>query len=267
MIDIYFLKVSATGLGILIQLNGVPVVVEPEGFGFEETMPVNQWLKSDNNTLQVSLIRPEPDAEDEADSGGTGEPEEAQVSLFLHQQGADAPTPALVLAELNWPSAGVTPTYPHDWSQPLTGPLNVPPGMSLWNRTVPIGGIDTHAQQSMHQIAVNVAKLLSQKNLEEAFRFMGIKYQDEAIAEGKPPERIKAAVIELWEYMVSIPDIRLEEMAIDMFDFDLVGEQHLVKMARKDGMPAILFEDAEDETVFGIPLYFSKIGDQWVIIR
>lgn len=267
MIDLYFLKVSASGLTVLVHLNGVPVVVDQDGFGIEQTLPVNQWLRPDQNTLSITLDLPSPDPDDE-DAEEIGDmPQTAQVSLFLHQQGASSPTPAVTLAQFDWPIAGQRPAYPHTWSQPLEGPVNVPPGMTLWNRTKPVSSVDAQARNAIYGLATTVAKLLREQRLDEAFQYLSLRYRDEAIAEGKPPEQIKTAVIEMWQVMVGIPDIGLAEMPIDAFEFNLVGDQHVVEMVRKDGMPAILFEDEEDETIYGIPLYFSVVDNQWVIIR
>lgn len=267
MIDLYFLKVSASGLTVLVHLNGVPVVVDQEGFGIDQTLPVNQWLRPDQNALSITLDLPSPDPDDEDADEVANMPQSVQVSLFLHQQGASSPTPAVTLAEFTWPEAKVTPKYPHTWSQPLTGPVTVPPGMALWSRTQPVSSVDAQVVNAIHGIATTVAKLLREQRLDEAFQYLSVRYRDEAIAEGKPPEQIKSAVLEMWQVMVGIPDIGLAEMPIDAFDFNLVGDQHVVEMVRKDGMPAILFEDEEDETIYGIPLFFSRIDNQWVIIR
>ena len=55
----YFLQVKANGLGIKVYLNGVPLVEEPEGFGIQETIPVNYWLMHKENSLHVQLTHPE----------------------------------------------------------------------------------------------------------------------------------------------------------------------------------------------------------------
>ena len=130
--------------------------------------------------------------------------------------------------------------------------------------TSPGPGTDLHHLRAT-DITTNSAR--DNRNFDEAFKFLRLKYQDEAILESKPLNQIESAVKELWQFMTSIQGLKLHSVSIDDLDFSIVGRQHIVQVSRKDGAPAILFEDTDEEVFYGIPLFFANINKQWIVIR
>ncbi|GAA6172873.1 hypothetical protein NBRC116592_25430 [Colwellia sp. KU-HH00111] len=256
----YFLQVKANGLGIKVYLNGVPLVEEPEGFGIQETIPVNYWLMHKENSLHVQLTHPEVVSEE-------NQTEEAQVILFVHDQSSDSPKIAKEIAIFEWPLTDVKQTFPYNWSIKIDKIIPLTLGSLLWYKTSAIQTVDESAKLSIYNLIRHVPDLIRNRNFDEAFKFLRLKYQDEAILESKPLNQIESAVKELWQFMTSIQGLKLHSVSIDDLDFSIVGRQHIVQVSRKDGAPAILFEDTDEEVFYGIPLFFANINKQWIVIR
>lgn len=256
----YFLQVKADGVGISVNLNGVPLIDEPEGLGIQETIPINYWLMHKDNSLNVTLTHPEVVTEE-------NKFEEAQVILFVHDQSSDSPKIAKQIAILEWPLPGVKRVYPYNWSTKIAETIPLTLGSLLWYKTSAIMAVDQVAKSSIYNLIRHISELIRQRNFDDAFKFLRLKYQDEALLENKSVDQVELAVKELWEFMTSLQGLKLQNISIEDLDFSIVGRQHLVQVSRKDGAPPILFEDTEDEVFYGVPLFFANINNQWIAIR
>jgi hypothetical protein len=268
MTDSYFLQVDAGQLSIAVYLNGISMLVEGRGLGIHETQPVNLWLKPSNNVLQVMLTQPEIQrVKSPTDSSVESQSEKVDINLFLHDKAKNIPTILKSLAHFQWPLAGVSSVYPYRWSYPIAAQISGLPTSLLWGYAAHTENLSPVDRQAMTSIIFSLAGLLQQKRLEEAFQIMRFRYQDEAVAEGKPIARIKSAVLELWEVMLGNDSLEYLPVPNEQLLFAVVGEKNIVRVSKENGSPAIEFIDRSAKNTYGIPIYFASINGQWIIIR
>jgi hypothetical protein len=274
MKEMYFLQVATSGLGISVELNNIPVVTELTGEGISETQPVNTWLRRTANTLTVKLSHAVPEPEDEDDEDYEpfvlGEPA-VEVILFINEPNAETIKVGKVLASFTWPilstETEVELVIPYQHSETVEQVVPMPSSMVLWNKTSAIAVLSPQDKNYIYESVKHLGALISSKRSTEAFKFMGVKYQDLALADNKPVARLQEAAIEMWEHMANMPGVELQAIAADELNYDLVGHSHLVNVTRLDGAPPVLFEEPEDEMYFGVPLMFGKVEGKWVIVR
>jgi len=263
MKDNYYLEVSASGVGIVVELNGVPVVKEFDGEGYQEALPVNAWLRKSANTLKVSLLPPVPDEEDPQPIGE----QVVMVKLFLNQAGAQSIEVAKVLSVFTWPLLDIPSLIPYQFQDVIREPIATPSAMTLWNQTKAVNTLSPRDHQFMFESIQHFSSLLLAKNYDQAFKFMGLKFNDQALTSIHPASELKAAVVEMWEHLLSMEEVKLQKVGLQDLKFEVVGDGHLVEVTRIDGAPAILFEDVDEEMMYGIPLYFGMVNEQWRILR
>lgn len=263
MKDNFYLQVSASGVGIVVELNGVPLVSELDGEGYQETQPVNMWLRKSANTLKVSLLPPVPDEEDPQPIGE----QLVEVSLFLNARGAQSIQIEKMLSVFTWPLVDLPSVIPYKSKDVIRDLIATPSSMTLWSQTKAIKALSPRDEQFMFDSIKHLSSLLVAKKFQEAFKFMGLKFNDDALTSAKPVLQIRDAVIEMWDHMVSMEGVELQLHALKDLKFEVLGDGHLVEVTRLDGAPAILFEDIEEEIMYGIPLYFGFVNEQWRILR
>ncbi len=265
MLQQFFLHVDTTGLAVEIRLNGIPLVKDAEGSGFQETQPVNIWLKTGDNSLSVHLSAPET-SKTEAPLEPTGT--SAQVRLFRHRKGSAAPDPAEVLVNFSWSpdnnNPGVT---SHEWQETVDIPQESLPKSILWSQAQSISSISEQDKQGMFKSLNALATALNQNRFEDAFLMMQSRYQDEASSNEKPLERVKSAVLELWTMMRSEPGLNMDLPKFDELRFEVIGQDNLVHIHWPDHEAPIMFSDNENEIGYGIVLYFASIDGKWIIAR
>ena len=263
----YFLDVTCSGLGISVELNDIALVNELTGESIRETQPVNNWLRSEANTLTVKLTPALPEPNEPLVFGE----QSASVVLFISELGAQTIQVGKVLSSFSWPLTAtdteVTFVLPYEFSERTDELVPMPCNMVLWNKTSPIAALSSQDKKNIYDCVKHLSSLIMSKHTIEAFQFMGLKYQDQALADNKPISRLQAAAIEMWEHMASMPGLELQEIAPDELRYDLVGHSHLVNVTRLDGAPAVLFEDHEDEMYFGLPLMFGLVEGKWRVVR
>lgn len=269
MIENHYLQVNASGLVITVSLNGVPLVVDNDGEGIQETVPANLWLKKEDNILFVTAKLPEAkdvDAE-KGEELPTETVREYDVIFFHHQSGAESPQSAQILSQLSWPDSEIPEIYPNSRSEKIEQTfLNIPRSL-LWSQAATLTALSVRDKQDIYAIAVQLADLLSQKKLDDAFQLMKYRYDDEALVEGKPAALIKNVVLEMWDSILSQQGPQLQPIVFEELNFDVVGENKLVLVTQSDGYPAIEFEDKIEEISYGIQLMFAKINNRWTIVR
>jgi hypothetical protein len=264
MSDFFYIKVFKLYCTITVLLNGVPIIVD-EGVGeYQATLPVQQWLKSQNNVLKVSLSRPRVTEgtphDQKAKSSG-----QADLVFFKHQAGAASSTVGELISEFHWTDS---PGFlPHSWSEPIRRQFPELPASTLWSRAEVLNSLTAFDKESIFTAASQLAALLSAHRLDDAFSLMQVKYQDEATLEGKSLERVASAVKELWAMMLDQGVLKLELINLSQLEFTIVGDNRAVFVRKVNGNPVILFEEPVEEMFYGIPLYFCKINGNWVIIR
>lgn len=270
MKDNYYLEVSVSGLGIVIELNGVPIVKELNGEGYQEALPVNSWLRKSVNTLSVSLLPPVPYEDEDEDEDEYPQPigeQVAIVKLFLNQAGSQSIEVAKVLSVFTWPLLDIPSLVPYQFKDVIREPIVMPSGMTLWNQTKVINTLSPRDRQFMFESIQHFSSLLLAKNYDQAFKFMGLKFNDQALTSIHPASELKAAVVEMWEHLLSMEEVKLQTVGLQDLKFEVVGDGHLVEVTRIDGAPAIMFEDVDEEMMYGIPLYFGMVNEQWRILR
>ena len=267
MLQHFFLQSDFFGLAITILLNGVPIVIDTTGDGYQETQPVNIWLKPGENKLSVQL-----DQVGNLEGGTTlgSVDSSAKIRLFRHREGSVRPDPVEVLANFSWPLIDTDIDIRKDqyeWSKTVVIPQGYIAETIQWSRSQSVGSLLIEDKQKIFQLLSRLALALQEKKFEHAFSMMKVKFQDEAVSNGKSLARVKSSVLELWQMMSDTPSLEMRLPSFEELQFHIVGRRNLIVVDWPGHESPIMFIDNEREIGYGIDLYFAIIDGAWVITR
>jgi len=261
MTSYYYLSVEATGVLATVGINDVPLVVGDKPGSLTATEPVNLWLLPSDNRITVDLAWP---------SGKPVTKGSASVEavLFLHDSATEVPTPKRVLARFYWPSQEIEEQYPYHGEVRIEGSIADPPPTTLWQDAAALAEPSEAERREVLAIVEVLRSALIGKRLEDAFAVLTYRYKDEARAEGKPFERVRETVLEMYEWLVGQEGgLTSTPLTLEAARFRIVGAGKVLLVDRRDGVPAIYLENENADLAFGIPVYVARIGGKWTVVR
>jgi hypothetical protein len=90
------------------------------------------------------------------------------------------------------------------------------------------------------------------------------KYTRVATAMGVPKDEIMAGEVQLLSGLTSTPGFAIKPLDPAQLEFQVLDGFNLVKVQLAAGPP---ITGGDDDIEFSLDIYFSKIGDEWVIVE
>ena len=271
MADLYYLSMRSNAVGCVLGVNDVPLVVDSDGEGYVTDVPILLWLKPGENRLTAYMTWPD---------GVPYEPgtAELEASVFLHDPSQEAPTPLDTLASFSWPIPGVPEAYPFPFERPFV--VSRPIATELWDRAEVIEELTDEDKRQIVALVEKLRAVIDAKDAEGAYALQEFKYTEDAVAEGKPPERIREAVIEQYQWLFEQDHVRSDPLKLPQAQFRIVAGGQVVAVSRPNNVSAISIEQRipappdeegeeayEEGLAFGIDVYVSRIDGAWTIVR
>ncbi len=271
MADLYYLSMRSNAVCCVLGVNDVPLVVDSDGEGYVTDVPILLWLKPGENRLTAYLTWPD---------GVTYEPGKAELeaSAYLHDPSQEAPTPLDTLASFSWPLPGVPEAYPFPFERPFV--VSRPIATELWDRAEEIEELTDEDKREIVALVEKLRAAIDAKDAGGAYALQEFKYTEDAVAEGKPPERTREAVIEQYQWLFEQEHVRSDPLKLPQAQFRIVAGGQVVAVSRPNNVSAISIEQRipappdeegeeafEEGLAFGIDVYVSRIDGVWTIVR
>lgn len=247
----YYLSVRASHVSALIRVNDIPLIEDTAEAGLATTEPVHGWLMSGENTLGIEL-RPASDS---------GTEPSVEIKLYLHEPQAEIPTPKTVLAEFHYPNPKATLPLKQTLAFNVTEPLPT----RLWAEAETLAELSDDDKTHIIALANRLQNSLLNQNIDEALRLQDYKIKDDALAEGKPVERLQEGARSGLQWMAEQGELSGAPLDNASAVFELCANNRLVYVSRNDGEEAVTL--TSEELLFDVPVYAARIKGEWLIVR
>ena len=257
MAEQYYLEVKALNVGVFAGINDVSIVSDASGEGVSTLRPINEWILPKRNCLTVSLAWP---------AGKEFKPGLASVeaSVFVADPDSPFPAPGQVLARASWPTVNHEEAYPFEIAVPFE--IRNPTGATLWDRATPVRVLTPRDEARILEMINGFELALLARDAQRAYSFVAYRFEDDAAAYGKDPERIREVVLEQYEMLMSEPGFSVVPFDKDKdVEFEIVGMGCVVMVSRAGGGAAIQLR--ADSMNAEIAVFASKLDNEWIIGR
>jgi hypothetical protein len=163
----------------------------------------------------------------------------APVSLLVEQVAGDE---SLLRLEAQVPDAGLD-------DLPWVGPVAV---------------VDEAARTAIRGRVAQVRDALANRAYANLATLLDAKYTRVATAMGVPKDEIMAGEVQLLSGLTSTPGFAIKPLDPAQLEFQVLDGFNLVKVQLAAGPP---ITGGDDDIEFSLDIYFSKIGDEWVIVE
>lgn len=266
----YFVSFFSAGVKAKFSINHFVVANEETGYEFTTTHVVNRWLGQFNNNFKLEvepaafpLVQSEEDPQIPTEQA-------IRVKIFEGTQTEDGMQVDEVLWEYSWPSDD--PEQPKELiinkkviEEVSKANLTRLPLTRLWQYAETIEKLSQQDQYDIVSVVKNLRLQFTQQNYPNAMQFLRYRYEDEEIAEYMQTDSIKQGVLEMWQHY--LPSMSLEQVSAEEMKLSLLDNNRAVEVSVLDQEFPIIFSDPEEDILMGIPLYFCKVNEHWIVMR
>lgn len=261
MTDRYYLFMRAQNVASITRLNHAIIAADLSGDGLVTAEPVDVWVKPERNLLEVELRWPQ---------GREFSPGQAsyEALLYIADPDCEYPQPGTELASFRWPAPMTTDReehYPHRHAQFVFYP--VVHNTRLWEEAEPLGELGEDDRQQIVQLVDRLRGALAGGQPEQVYQLLSYRYAEEARAEGKDEDRIRAAVLDGYQDLYSMDNLDFPPVDAAALHLDPHGDGLVVHVTREAHGPAVLARDPASGLTFGIPIFMARVGAAWTIVR
>jgi hypothetical protein len=252
----YFMTTEAQNVAFRVALNDVPVRQDPLGSGHNSDAPMNAWLLQRQNKLTIDLMWPKD---------RPFQPNQAQFKLifFLHDPSSQVARPLRILHEFNWPAQRPE-TYPFTYKAVIEEEFELP--THLWSEAEIVSEITSKDERDILDLVGRLRQSLLSGDANRVLPFVRYKSNDLARADYHTDlEEIERIDVEQLSWMLRGDNLEVSEIDDIPYVFDVVGNNQIVHLYKRDGSPALSV--VNDMFDFGFDLYVARVGGDWVIAR
>lgn len=262
----YFLSFFSSGLKTKFSINHFSVVSEEVGYESSTTQVVNRWLGQCNNHFKLDI-----DVADyqkmQAESDQNSPPEQIiRIKIFEGKQTDSGMIVNEVIWEYNYPGDERTAIVMHKTVETVNK-INLPylPIFRLWQFSQ---NMEKLSQQDHYDILTalkNIRIGFAQQQYEKVFEYFRYRYEDEEISEHMGKGTLAISVLDMWK--TYLPKMKMNQYPIENVSLKLLDNHIAVQVEVSNEEYPIAFSDEKQDLHFGIPLYFCKMNDHWLVIR
>lgn len=253
--EYYFLSIKAEGLHATVKFNNLPLIIHNEGVELTTEKMVTSWLMDNLNMITIDIAAlPEQEK-----ITGT-----LHISLFLHDNSAEAPTSKEVLAELTYPDPDNQ--VERETTDSLMVEFQYTKGVmtQLWKQAPPIQTLTNSDKQTIHSLIIDLQKALITDG-SKAAALQQYKIQEDALAERKDPKKIQTATETTYKWLASQPDVKALPLSVEDMIYTIGGRNNVIFVSRPNFENALQLES--EDLFFEVPIYVGKIEGQWTLVR
>lgn len=248
----YFLYVDVVEAACDIKLNGASLVKEDRG-GINTTTPINKWINSGENTLEIQLLP----LDNQPSLQG-----KAHIQVYLHDNKEDFPTPLTIYTEINVSRDEVE--GESRFQKVIT--FSISDNVASKSRT-DMEQLEKLTDSDREEIAALIESFrtaLVKGDYKKAVDLQKIKIEEQARMEGKSVEHVAGIVEENYQ-MLEKENITARAISADEISVEATNDGTMLRIFHQNGGEAI---EMESETLsFEIPIFVSKINGDWHIVR
>jgi hypothetical protein len=253
--EMYFLAVNSKDSFSTILLNDVPIVDLDDGTSVKSEVPVTEWLIPGTNILKV-VERTNKEL-----SGVTGE---VSASIYLHDKTSDVPRPLKFLAEIKF----------HNEHIDRDKQLNImerefefigDTKARLWSEAQNIYKIDQKDKSEINSLVESLGSAIVNGDINTAVDLLKYKIKEDALIENTSQIEIEKAVRANYKWLLSQEGIVLNSSSSHDVNYSIMAHHKVVKITKKSGEEVLQIKSKD--LLFEIPLFVSKIGGKWNIVR
>jgi len=266
---LYYLKASISNAIATIYLNDAPLISSTDLNNLRTQEPVNLWLLPGSNTLSFkihpsinknSANSPEDQDEDQA---------ELQLEVFSHTTSSSNPGSKKIIASLNYRHSDTPAQLSTGLIQEksVNFDFNFAIPVRLWHQASIISSIDSNDRKAITLLIESLSNNITNRNTTAAINLQAYKIAEDALAENKTEERIRAATKDTYKWLFTQKNLSLKSTSAqtDEFNFTLCCKHKLIHVTGPDNESAIIFES--DDLFFDLEIYLAKIEGKWIIAR
>lgn len=251
----FYIEIVLSQLQADIYINDILLFPKNDENGLSTTHPISQWLSSGKNTVNITLY---------ALKGQKLAAGSLEIKIYLHDNAHDFPTPKTILAELNIPQGN--PTDLSKISKSLSFDFDYQTPTTLWSKAEKINTITQSEKKEIISIIENFkSAFLDSTRINEAIAFQNFKIEEDALAGGHTPERLKEVAKETTQWVHTMPNLKGEELNLKNANFTVCGHDRILLITKINGNHAVHIES--EDNIIEVPIYMSKINNQWTIVR
>jgi hypothetical protein len=259
MTDKYYrFSITHHGFGIELRVNDVIIDTDPTGTFRNRSFVNNQFIVDGKNALKLTL-------------GLAGNPPQMPRDLTLtcmvHELtedqlgGQNLPAP---LTSLEFPGS-----QPPSFPAVLTAAFDVksPFGRWAWQNAENIQEITPDEVVACANVLKKVHAALSEKDLTTLLPMLELKTAEMARAFYVPsPERAQDQE-QFFKEVFNDSQFAMEPLKTDDLELVAMGENRLFLLRHQGGTPALESKELSEGYCFTLPVYLSKIHNEWKIVR
>ena len=255
----YYYGVDAVSgvIGFSIMVNGVEVMAAEGGSSVEAKIDFNDWMVSGNNKIDINVFW--PDNVKFSPEVGSG-----SFRIFSNDKS---------IKEFKWPLAPPDRinSYPHTFTEIIKADNFPKVLLEKAERVISSAGTLPRADQNaIAEIAQQLRKAFTEKDIETIDSLFNTKYSDIAVARFMTPAAVKAGANEQFR------DIMNKEGYAVFFNgrnsYFSAADDRAVRLGQgRIGFPEpaliITWKEGRTNRRLEMDLYFAKIDGKWLIIR
>lgn len=257
MTPLYYIKVESRSVGLAAGVNDAPLALDTAAEGLAKSRPLNEWILPHGNRLTAFFFWPEKTPF----KPGLAR---TRIELFIADPAQAAPRPQQVLATLDWPPANEPEAYPRKLSAPFDA-ASAPP-TQVWTQAAPAAPLNSNDRQAILKLVENLRLALMGDDPQAAYKASMEKFEEQARAYGKPPERVRQATIEQFQMITTQPKRRSDPLPESEALLEPVADGRVIRVARVGDRDAVVIHAGKGGK-FSIPVYVAKYGKEWRIVR
>ena len=283
---VYYLHVSINGYDAEVWLNDAPILRTSTAFPWLAFPTVSEWIVQGVNELKAVVYRAErpkeplldrrrpiyADPDDEEDDSGVVykapdlSPVRLQVALCRGQLGG---LPDLynqdILCALDWsPVPGQLPELPA--TATARRDIVHPFGRWSWEDAAPIA-LDRATMGEIGDVARSIRSYTEGGDVNALAGLMRVKFDEVGRCYNFSPEEAEEKMRMVYEAVVTPGSFELAEIDPAALDPRLCCGGRVVEVRNRDGRPAVRQKEPIGDQNWAMPVFLSKVGGQFVIVR
>ncbi|WNO08054.1 hypothetical protein [Teredinibacter sp. KSP-S5-2] len=249
----YFIYIDVVDAAVEVKINGASIEKEKRG-SINTTKPVNKWIRSGENTLELSLAALK---KQDSISG------RAEIMVYLHDNAEDFPTPKVVLAKVLFPNEEYKGEKTYKTTVTFELADSVPALVMDQAEEVPeLSAADT---DEIVLLIEGLRTALTSGDYKKAVELQKYKIEEDARIDGKKPEDLYKVAEETFQMIGKEQNLVSQPFDNESMVTEAIWNGKMYKISRNDGEEAITIDS--DDLSFAIPIFVSKISGQWKIVR
>ena len=251
----YFLSVTAKNIHTAIKMNNLPVMIHNDDPNLKVAKDITTWMMSGENKLSCELSAlPEEDL-----IRG-----EIKISIFLHDNNYEIPTPGEIFATLTYPNPE-TPLEPKNQDNiELFFDFDKAAPTKLWEEAEPITTLTDTDKSEITSIIGGLQQTLL-GDCSNAVELNNYKIAEDALAGKKDISHLKDVAEKTFQWLNEQPNLTSPALDEGNLRYSIGGKDNVVCVSAKDYSDPLVFES--DDLDFEVPIYVAKIDKKWALVR